>query len=278
KEFIDRYINTIKNYNYEVKLNDILIVISNYLSEDKNKLYVNINSFKLDILEQVDIKRLLDDYYINYIPLEYITNKKEFFKEKFYINNTVLIPRSDSELLVEVAIKYITENKLKSCLDMCSGSGAIGISIANNCNISNVDLVDIIDPFVLKMNKNNLDRYYKCNILTSDLFTNLTNKYDIIVSNPPYIQTNVIDTLTEYVKAEPLIALDGKEDGIYFYDQILSKANMYLNDDAYVIFEIGYDLNDKVIELINKYNFEYIETLKDINNLDRVIVCHFVKK
>ena len=159
------------------------------------------------------------------------------------------------------------------------GSGCIGISISNNSNIESTLLCDISKE-ATNLTKENI-RYNtasKCSAINTDLFENIRvkNSIDILVSNPPYIKSSVIDTLDEYVKNEPILALDGGISGLDIYTRILNESIYCLKDNAYIIFEIGYDQKEELIKLINenKY-FEYIECVKDLNFKDRVIVCRF---
>jgi uncharacterized protein YqhQ len=138
KQYINKYLEKI-----EVNRNDILRLVSYTLNIDKNNLLININSIHLGIPEQIKIKKVLDRYYIDYEPLQYIIGLQAFYNEEYIVNKDVLIPRADSETLVETAIKYIKDNNLKTGLDMCTGSGAIGISISKNSDIATMTLADI---------------------------------------------------------------------------------------------------------------------------------------
>ena len=159
------------------------------------------------------------------------------------------------------------------------GSGCIGISISNNSNIENSLLCDISKEAISIVNENIiLNKALKCSAIVTNLFSNIDvkNDIDIIVSNPPYIKSVVIETLDEYVKNEPILALDGGKNGLDMYIRILNECVTCLKDEAYVIFEIGYDQKEDLINLINnnKY-FEYIECVQDLNLNDRVVVCRF---
>lgn len=169
-------------------------------------------------------------------------------------------------------------------LDMCTGSGCLGISIAKNSNIKHVDLIDISEEALLVTSKNIKGNGVedKCNIIKSDLFSKLKDsniKYDMIVSNPPYINSDVVLTLDESVKKEPVLALDGGKDGMNFYRKILKDAREYLNDKGIIIFEIGYDQLNKIQSEIKKYKeYSIIESIKDYGGNDRVVICRFQKK
>lgn len=228
---------------------------------------------------QDDIKRYNE--YIQRIirnePIQYITKNQEFMGLDFFVDNNVLIPRQDTEVLVEEVITILKENKKAKVLDLCTGSGAIGISIAKN--IENVKLVlsDISSKAleVARKNciKNEID-FNNVEILESNLFNNIQNKFDLIVSNPPYIRTDVIQTLEKQVQQEPKIALDGGIDGLEIYREIIENAYNYLENRGYLCLEIGYDQKTEVIELIKKTNkYENIYSKKDLNDNDRVIIC-----
>ena len=169
-------------------------------------------------------------------------------------------------------------------LDMCTGSGCLGISIAKNSDIKHVDLIDISAEALLVTSKNIKENGVedKCNIINSDLFSKLKDsniKYDMIVSNPPYINSDVVLTLDESVKKEPVLALDGGKDGMNFYRKILKDAREYLNDKGIIIFEIGYDQLNKIQLEIKKYKeYSIIESIKDYGRNDRVVICRFQKK
>ena len=280
-EYINSYItNNLKNIEY--LKNDILVIIANYLNMDKNKLYLVLNTRTLNNKEIDDITNKLNKYYIDNIPLQYITNKQAFFNENYFVNENVLIPRQDSEILVEEAIKYINSENLTSLLDMCTGSGALGISIANNSCIKEVTLVDISNN-ALEVAKKNIEINNvskNINIVCSDLFSNLDNKkYDIIISNPPYIKTEDIYSLDEYVKKEPLIALDGGIDGLAIYRKILKEAKEHLNDNGIIIFEIGYDELEDIKSIVKMYKeYNYIKCVKDLGGNDRVVIIRYIKK
>lgn len=207
----------------------------------------------------------------NGMPIQYITNKQEFMKLNFYVDKNVLIPQPDTEILVEKAIEICNNhgNDIK-ILDLCTGSGAIGISIAKNIKNAKVYATDIkntvIDIAKQNAKQNNVDNI---EFIVSDMFENIQEKdFDIIVSNPPYIETDVIKTLPTEVRNEPIIALDGGKDGLKFYKIILSEYKKYLKKDGYLLLEIGYNQAKSVGELIN-LNYSII---KDLAGNDRVII------
>lgn len=210
------------------------------------------------------------------IPIEHITHQKEFMKLNFFVDSSVLIPRQDTEILVEEVIKIAKKINAKTILDLCTGSGAIGISIAKYLPEVQVVATDISNDALNIARKNATINEVQNQIIfiNSDLFTNLeTQKFDIIVSNPPYVKTKVIENLDVQVKKEPHIALDGGEDGLDFYRKIIKESYQYLKYNGYLCLEIGFDQKDDVINIFNEANnFKNIYCKKDLGNNDRVIV------
>lgn len=224
----------------------------------------NVDYFKL-------IKKLIEG-----VPLQHITHQQEFMKLMFYVDENVLIPRSDTEILVEEVIKLAKSINAKKILDLCTGSGAIAVSLAKYIEGSQITATDISRKAlsIAKLNATNNDVEDRITFVSSDLFQNISEeKYDIIVSNPPYIKRKVIKTLDEEVKREPIIALDGGNDGLDFYKKIIGNAYQYLKYKGYLCLEIGYDQKDEVIDLINKEE-KYIDTYskKDLFDNDRIVI------
>ena len=212
----------------------------------------------------------------NGLPLEHITHQKEFMKLNFFVDENVLIPRQDTEILVEETIKIAQKIKAKKILDLCTGSGAIAVSLAKYLPQSEITAIDISNEALKIAKKNAINNQVEKQItfISSDMFTNLNDeKFDIIVSNPPYIRKNVIDTLDEEVKKEPHIALDGGEDGLDFYKKIIKEAYKNLKYGGYLCLEIGFDQKIDVIELIeNEEKYENTYSKKDLYDNDRIIV------
>ena len=213
-----------------------------------------------------------------HIPLQHITGEQEFMGYPFYVNEHVLIPRQDTEILVEEAIQ-VMRPKMK-VLDMCTGSGCIVLSILKMCREKYymTELQGIgadVSEEALKVARENGRRLgVPVTWIQSDLFAKIPEeeKYDVIVSNPPYIETAVIDTLQEEVRLhDPYIALDGKEDGLYFYRRIISEAGKYLKMQGKLMFEIGCDQAEAVEELMKNAGYEQITVKKDLAGLDRVV-------
>lgn len=212
-----------------------------------------------------------------HIPLQHITGEQEFMGYPFYVNEHVLIPRQDTETLVEEAIKVMRPKM--HILDMCTGSGCILLSILKMCR-EKYDMTDLqgtgvdVSEEALKVAAENARRLgVPVTLVQSDLFEQLKEEqYDMIVSNPPYIETAVIDSLQEEVRLhDPYIALDGKEDGLHFYRRIISEAGKYLKPQGWLLFEIGYDQAEAVVKLMENAGYTQITVKKDLAGLDRVV-------
>lgn len=213
-----------------------------------------------------------------HIPLQHITGEQEFMGYPFYVNEHVLIPRQDTEILVEEALKVIRPGM--RILDMCTGSGCILFSILKmereRYYVSDLEGtgVDISKEALAVAEKNQERLGVDATLMQSDLFENISenDKYDVIVSNPPYIQTSVIEELEEEVRLhDPYIALDGKKDGLFFYRKITENANKYFKPQGWLLFEIGYDQAESVSKLLEKAGFDQINVKKDLAGLDRVV-------
>ena len=253
-----------------------------------------------------EIEKLKKIIFINFIkqrtlqmPIAYIINTKNFFNIDFYINEYCLIPRWDSEILVQNAIDNLNErlivngengHTILQVLDLCSGSGCLGLSVLQNVENINVTFLDISDQAmnVCKINARKLNLIDKSNFIVHDLFkindiinTILINgKFDLIIVNPPYIENDNISKLEEQVKYyEPIIALAGGEDGLKFFREIVNLIDILLTNDGCLIFEIGYSQANNVVEIIQQSkNIDIakhkIKTIKDFENQDRCIVLN----
>lgn len=211
------------------------------------------------------------------MPIQYITNKQEFMNLEFYVDENVLIPRPDTEILVEEVINIAKQEKENiQILDICTGSGAIGISIKKNIKNAHITMSDISNK-ALDIAKLNSTKHIKSNqieFVQSNMFENITKKYDIIVSNPPYIKNNLIQTLSANVQKEPFIALAGGEDGLDFYKILADEAYKFLNNEGYLCMEIGYDQKEKVISILKEtQKYKEVYSKQDLSGNDRIIVA-----
>ena len=250
---------------------------------------------------------------VNGKPIQYITNNQSFMGLDFYVDENVLIPQPDTELLVEETIKKIRcilglEENLYKCynqsekteknnicahekrvkrndekikiLDLCTGSGAIAVAIENQIEKNNINNVELyasdISELALKIAKKNAfanSKNANIRFIKSDMFENINQKFDIIVSNPPYIERGVIPNLSKEVQNEPHIALDGGVDGLDFYRLIAKEGKNYLQENGFILLEIGYNQKESVSKIFEEYS--NIRCLKDLSGNDRVIEVQF---
>lgn len=208
------------------------------------------------------------------IPLQHITHRQEFMKMDFFVDENVLIPRPDTEILVEEVIKIAQKYNSPRILDLCTGSGTIAISLKKFVPNADITAVDISEKALEIAQKNAEKLEAKINFVKSDLFDKLDNKkFDIIVSNPPYIRKDEIKKLSEEVQKEPKIALDGGEDGLDFYRIIAEQAINYLKTGSFLCFEIGYNQKNDVIKIIeDEQNYKNTYCKKDLYGNDRIII------
>ena len=208
------------------------------------------------------------------VPLQHITHRQEFMKMDFFVDENVLIPRPDTEILVEEVIKIARKYNSPRILDLCTGSGAIAISLKKFVPNADITAVDISEKALEIAQRNAKKLETKINFLKSDLFDKLDNKkFDIIVSNPPYIRKDEIKKLSEEVQKEPKIALDGGEDGLDFYRIITEQAINYLKTGSFLCFEIGYNQKNDVIKIIeDEQNYKNTYCKKDLYGNDRIII------
>ena len=272
-EAFDKYVKLLEEKNFKDAKSDILLLIYEIFDFDFSKWTM----YKYDEIEDISKLDKLNEYVkkrLGHMPIQYILNKAYFCGLPLYVNENVLIPRFDTEVLVEEVLKISKKDKSKRILDICTGSGAIAIALKKLGGFERVDALDISDKAleVAKRNANELDS--DINFLKSDMFSSLTceNKYDIIVSNPPYIQSDVVDTLESEVKDfEPRLALDGDVDGMKFYKIIAKNYENYLADNGVLALEIGYDEADDIRALFEGKN---VVIKKDLANLDRVAIIY----
>lgn len=220
----------------------------------------------------------------SHIPLQHLTGVQEFMGLEFIVNEHVLIPRQDTEILVEEVLKNLHDGM--RILDMCTGSGCILISLlkySNDCRGVGVD----ISPEALQVARENAEQLLSddefqnesaITFIESNLFEKVTGKFEFIVSNPPYIKRNVIGTLMPEVREyEPVTALDGGSDGLDFYREIAQKSRKFLVGGGMLFFEIGYDQGAEVMELLERNGFADVRIVKDYAGLDRVVYGTFIE-
>lgn len=230
-----------------------------YLHEEEEIPEEHLSTFQITVKKRTE-----------HVPLQYIIGEQEFMGLKFKVNSNVLIPRQDTETLVEEALKHIKPGM--KVLDLCTGSGCIIVSIAKNVPDIVCFGTDISKQALLVAKENAKRNDVEVELKRSDLFDNITGTFDVIVSNPPYIATAEIASLMPEVRDfEPIEALDGKEDGLYFYRIIIEKSMDFLNPDGYLCLEIGYDQGSAVSLLMKQAGFTDVIVIKDLAGLDRVV-------
>ena len=208
------------------------------------------------------------------VPLQYITGEQEFMGLTFHVNSNVLIPRQDTETLVEEALKVVRPGM--KIMDMCTGSGCVLISILKNAHDIEGIGYDISKQAINVAKENAKLNEVPAVFERSDLFEDVVeNDFDVIVSNPPYIPTDVIATLMpEVAEFEPREGRDGKGDGLYFYSKILEQCKNYMKPDGYVLFEIGCKQGDSVSTMMRLAGFSEVHVIKDLARNDRVVMGH----
>ena len=209
---------------------------------------------------------------VRHIPLQHITGVQEFMGLEFCVNEHVLIPRQDTEVLVESVLGDVQSGM--EILDMCTGSGCILLSLLKLCGCDSINGTGVdISGEALKIALHNAKKLgVQAQLFQSDLFEKVEGIYDIIVSNPPYIRTAVIEELKEEVRFhDPFHALDGKEDGLYFYRKIVKESTKHLKKGGKLYFEIGHDQGEDVSKLMKQVGFADVTVKKDLAGLDRVV-------
>ena len=272
KQTLEYAIKKLKEHNIEDSMIKTKSLLAYVLSKPKEYLIIN-SELELDSEKEIIFNKHIEEL-LKGKPLQYITKTQEFFGMQFYVDENVLIPQPDTEILVEEVIEIAKKENKKRILDLCTGSGCIAISLSENLDNANVTATDISETALEIANKN--DRKRKITFKQSDMFENLCDeKFDIIVSNPPYIKKKVIESLEKDVQQEPKLALDGGEDGLKFYRAITENAYKYLNNDGYLCLEIGENQKEEVMELLKSNNYQDIYCKKDLAGNDRVIIAKY---
>lgn len=243
---------------------------------DRTTLFVHSDQSLLEE-EEKSYRKLIEDR-ASHIPLQQLTKVQNFMGFDFFVNEHVLIPRQDTENLVEEAMQQLHDGM--EVLDLCTGSGCILISLlkySNDCKGVGVDL----STKALEVARVNVERFQledSVTLLESDLYDKVEGKFDLIISNPPYIPTEVVKTLMpEVLEHEPWMALDGMEDGLHFYREIIKNAPDYLYRGGKLFFEIGYDQGQSVKQLMEARGFTEVVVKQDYAGLDRVVYGTFIE-
>ncbi len=277
KQALEEAKNILKRNNFEDSNIIAKELLSYVLKKDKVYLTINLDNDLTDI-EYAKFTKYIEQI-IDGKPLQYITQKQEFMGMDFFVNEDVLIPQPDTEILVETVLdicKKYGEQSLR-ILDLCTGSGAIAISLSKILN-TQVFASDVSTRVLEVAEKNNVLNNTKVEFIESNLFEQINGEeFDIIVSNPPYIKNEEIKSLSKQVQNEPYIALAGGEDGLDFYRKIIDEAYKHINKNGYLCLEIGYDQKEDLIKLIKQNeNYEYENCIKDLSNNDRCIIAKIV--
>lgn len=268
----------LKENNITDSYNIARILMAYTINKPKEYLVINDKEILKDEILHIyndNIEKIKKGY-----PLQYITNNQEFMKLNFYVDDNVLIPQPDTEILVEEVIK-ICKTKYKDkkikILELCTGSGAIAISIKKYIENIQILATDISSNALEVAKKNARLNNVEIKFIESNMFEQINGKYDIIVSNPPYIETEALKTLSKDVQCEPILALDGGIDGLSFYREISKNSYKYLKNNGYLALEIGYNQKNSVIDILEKENkYKDIKCIKDLENNDRVIISKLI--
>ena len=274
KDIIVKYSKELEEISPTPRL-DVETLLQKVLGVDRLYILLNLERVLSEDEEQLFNKFINER--LNNRPIAYIVGNREFMGLDFFVKEGVLIPRPDTEVLVEEVIKLAKKKDAKNILDIGTGSGAITVSLAKyleNVKVTSVDISDI----ALEIGKRNAisnEVDDRINFVKSDLFTNIDKetKFDIIVSNPPYIKREVIETLDKQVKDyEPYNALEGGVDGLDFYRAITKQAKNYLKKGGILAYEVGHDQSENVSKLMEIDGYTNIYTLKDLQQIDRVVI------
>lgn len=270
RELLKKEIEKLNNNEIEDSIFKAKILLAFELEVDMQYLNIHIDDeIKNEILQRFkeDIQKVILG-----IPVQYITKHQEFYGLNFYVDENVLIPQPDTEILVQEVIELAKKfTKKPKIVDICTGSGAIAISVAKNIE-ADIVASDISENALEIAKQNALENDVNIKFLQSDMFENIKEKFDIIISNPPYIETAVIKTLSNEVKNEPIIALDGGNDGLNFYRVLAQNAEKYLSKGGILAVEIGYNQGKIVSNLFKNCGLTDVYIKKDFAGNDRIVV------
>ncbi len=261
----------------------VIQVLCHLLGADRTTVFL-LPEFSEEIAQQV---RKYVDKYKKGTPLAYLLGYTYFYDRKFLVNKNVLVPRCDTEVLIELAEKKIIADSVMDelsrpyrILDLCCGSGIIGISLAyltewlqtkNSHARYEITTADISQAALAVTKANAKLHGVDLHLVQSDLFTNILGQYDLIVCNPPYVRTGDIGVEDKRVLKEPRIALNGGLDGLYYYRRIMATVQEHLRPEGMLMFEVGYDQASQVHDIAENYGFHHIKIYKDLANHDRVV-------
>jgi len=272
KEIQRKLCNNFSTIGIETPELDARIILKEVLSLDDKDLILKES---LDIPEEMIEKIItIESRRLNGEPISKIFKKRDFYNSTFVISNDVLDPRPETELIVEIANNYINKNEVKNILDLGTGSGCILLSILKENRMINGLGIDLSKDAIsiAKQNSKKLNLETQSNFLVSNWMSSVNYKYDLVVSNPPYIASEDIKKLSKSVKIyDPILSLDGGDDGLNSYRLIASDLKRIISMNALIIIEIGYNQSLQVIDIFKKNDFKLIKKYNDINGLDRVL-------
>ncbi len=270
QDALEKAMDTLKKAGISSYKIDSEVIMMFVLKIDKIKLLTSNH-----ILDEISLDKFFNKIYerSKFKPISYITNIAYFMDYEFYVNENVLIPRSDTEILIETATDYINKNNYTSIMDIGTGSGCIPISLSllTNCTSFAIDIsINALEVAKINAKKYNLND--TITFIHSDLFENVNNKVDVLISNPPYINKNDMSSLmADVINYEPYNALYGGIDGLDFYKKIVDKSFDYINNNGMLFFEIGYDQGFLVKKLMCNKGFKEVQIKKDYKGFDRIV-------
>lgn len=249
----------------EVMLCDVLNIERKILPTIREKIITN---------EQYNLYKKYLERRITGEPVSYITGSTEFMGLKIKVSPDVLIPRQETELLVEQTNNFIKKNNCKKILDLCTGSGCIAVSVAAYNNDISVTASDISTKALNIAKKNALINNVceKIKFIESDIFSNISEKFDIIVSNPPYVTEEEYKNLEKELYFEPKLALTADDNGLYFYKKIAEQTKIFLNDNGIILLELNTNLSKEIESLFK--NFDKTEIIKDYSQKERILIIY----
>lgn len=276
KVLLDKSVSFLEKNNIPEARLKAEIIFSNVLGIERMMLFTKYRD-EIDEEKKSKIREYIHKIGKEKFPIQYLLNEQEFYGRSFYVDKGVLIPRLDTEVLVEKALNILNEESIEEpkVLDIGVGSGVIGITIALEVPTSKVMGVDISEKALEISSKNKkILKAGNIKFIKSDLFENIEyKKFNMIVSNPPYISSDETDVMSEdALLHEPSEALFAGSEGLYFYNSISQKAMEYLDDNGYLLFEIGYKQGEIVAKMMETYGFKNVEIAKDLAGNDRVVV------
>ncbi len=271
KDFVKENTNKLDAAGISDASVDIWLLLEHYADIKKSDCLAN-PDMVISVVDAKEIEEAVEKR-INHIPLQHIIGETEFMGLTFKVNEDVLVPRFDTEILVDEVVKYVGDEYLK-VLDMCTGSGCIAITISDMCDNVTVVASDISKDAIEVAKENNQLNQTEVTFVESDLFENVEGMFDVIVSNPPYIKTDEIENLQEEVKLhDPKLALDGGESGLDFYRKIVEQSKDHLKTNGMIFFEIGFDQAEEVSNILKANGYHDIVVKKDLSGLDRVVIA-----